>query len=73
MQTNNPDGGRRYLPDPKVCQRYGITPMTLWRWDHDPRVNFPRPIRINHRKYRDEAELESWERSRVASRTQGAA
>jgi predicted DNA-binding transcriptional regulator AlpA len=60
------NGGRRYLPDPQVCQRYGVSAMTLWRWDHDPRVNFPKPIRINRRKYRDEAELEAWERKRAA-------
>ena len=60
------EGGRRYLPDPKVCQRYKITPMTLWRWDHDPDVNFPKPLRIKKRKYRDESELEVWERTRAA-------
>jgi predicted DNA-binding transcriptional regulator AlpA len=59
---------RRYLPDPKVCERYGITSMTLWRWDHDPLVNFPKPIRIKRRKYRDEAELVEWERSQATAR-----
>jgi predicted DNA-binding transcriptional regulator AlpA len=60
---------RRYLPDPQVCKRYGVTPMTLYRWDRDPRVNFPSPIRVNGRKYRDEQQLEGWERTRAA-RTQ---
>jgi hypothetical protein len=31
------------LPDPKVTERYGITAMTLWRWDHDEKLGFPRP------------------------------
>lgn len=57
---------RRYLPDPKVCERYGITSMTLWRWDHDPHLNFPKPIRVKLRKYRDEAELKAWERGLAA-------
>jgi predicted DNA-binding transcriptional regulator AlpA len=56
--------GRRWLPDSQVCKRYGVSPMTLWRWDHNPEMNFPKPMRINRRKYRDEAELEAWERSR---------
>jgi predicted DNA-binding transcriptional regulator AlpA len=54
------------LPDPQVAARYGINPRTLYRWDEQPTLGFPRPLRINHRKYRRIAELESWERSRVA-------
>jgi predicted DNA-binding transcriptional regulator AlpA len=64
---------RRYLPDPKVCQRYDVHPMTLWRWDHDPNLNFPKPIRIGRRKYRDEHELERWERERASGRASTAA
>ena len=68
----NEEKGRRYLPDPKVCQRYDVTPMTLWRWDNDPTIGFPKPIRINKRKYRDESDLEAWERSRAATPTAAA-
>jgi predicted DNA-binding transcriptional regulator AlpA len=59
------DDGKRYLPDPQVCARYQISSMTLWRWDHDPAMNFPPPLRINNRKYRDIDALEAWERSRI--------
>jgi DNA-binding transcriptional MerR regulator len=54
------------LPDPEVARRYGVNPRTLFRWDDQPALNFPRPIRINNRKYRRLHELESWERERVA-------
>jgi predicted DNA-binding transcriptional regulator AlpA len=64
----NQNGGRRYLPDPMVWRRYNVTSMTLWRWDQDPAMNFPKPIRINGRKYRDEDELEAWERARATQR-----
>jgi hypothetical protein len=30
-------------------------------------LGFPKPIRINTRKYRRVSELETWERSRAAS------
>ena len=41
--------------------------MTLRRWDADPRLSFPRPLKIRNRKYRDEAELDAFdERQRVA-------
>jgi predicted DNA-binding transcriptional regulator AlpA len=57
--------GRRWLPDPQVCKRYGVSAMTLWRWDRNPEMNFPGPIRINGRKYRDEDALEAWDRARA--------
>ena len=42
--------------------------MTLRRWDADPTLDFPRPIRIRNRKYRDEAELDAFdERQRMAA------
>ena len=55
------------LPDPAVAARYQVTSRTTDRWDRQPGLNFPRPIRINHRKYRRLSELESWERDRAAS------
>jgi hypothetical protein len=35
--------------------------MTLRRWERDPRLNFPRPLVIRKRKYRDEAELDEFD------------
>jgi predicted DNA-binding transcriptional regulator AlpA len=52
---------KKLLPDHKVCERYCVSPMTLWRWDHDPKLNFPRPIRIRGRKYRDQRELDTFD------------
>jgi predicted DNA-binding transcriptional regulator AlpA len=54
------------LPDPQVAQRYNVNPRTLYRWDEQPALGFPKPLRINRRKYRRVAELEGWERSRGA-------
>ena len=33
---------KRLLPERKVCERYGVTPVTLRRWDQDRRLNFPK-------------------------------
>jgi hypothetical protein len=57
---------QRYLPDALVRQRYGVSDMTIQRWDADPELGFPKALRINGRRYRDEAELEAWERSLAA-------
>ena len=55
---------KRLLPDHKVCDRYSISAMTLWRWDRDPTLNFPKAKRIRGRKYRDESELDAFDASR---------
>jgi hypothetical protein len=52
---------KRLLPDPIVCRRYGVCSMTLWRWDHDPNLKFPKPVRIRGRKYRDQDELNAFD------------
>jgi predicted DNA-binding transcriptional regulator AlpA len=59
---------RRLLPDAKVCERYGIHISTLYCWDHNPALGFPKPIRINKRKYRDEIELDHFDQARAAER-----
>jgi predicted DNA-binding transcriptional regulator AlpA len=55
------------LPDPQVAKRYSVNPRTLYRWDERPTLDFPRPLRINRRKYRRVEELEAWERQRRAA------
>jgi hypothetical protein len=58
---------KRYVPDGKVAkERYGICLSTLYRWDHDEHLGFPVPIRINGRKYRDEAELDAFDKAQRA-------
>ena len=34
---------KRLIPDVKVQRRYGVSAMTIWRWDHDKQLDFPRP------------------------------
>jgi predicted DNA-binding transcriptional regulator AlpA len=55
------DKSKRLIPDPEVCRRYGVVAYTLWRWDHDPDFDFPKPVRINGRKYRVEDELDQFD------------
>jgi predicted DNA-binding transcriptional regulator AlpA len=63
------DKSKRLIPDSAVCRRYGVVAYTLWRWDHDkPELGFPKPVRINGRKYRVEAELDQFDATRAAER-----
>ena len=58
--------GEELLPDPLVAKRYHVSTRTLPRWDENPALGFPPPIRINNRKYRRLRDLERWERERAA-------
>lgn len=54
---------KQYITRKKILERFGgISVMTLWRWEHDEKLGFPKPTSINKRKYYDLAELEVWER-----------
>jgi hypothetical protein len=53
------------VPDTQVCREFQITSMTLWRWDHDPELEFPPPIRIRKRKFRRRSALEIFKRQLV--------
>jgi DNA-binding transcriptional MerR regulator len=62
---------KRLLPERKVCERYGVTPVTLRRWDQDRRLNFPKAVVIRKRKYRDANELDEFD-ARLEGRLQAA-
>jgi predicted DNA-binding transcriptional regulator AlpA len=52
----------RFLSARQVCERYGVTAMTLWRWLRDSEMEFPQPIYINGRRFWNERDLIAWER-----------
>lgn len=53
---------RQYITPKQIRARFGgISEMTLWRWEHDARLGFPKAVLINRRKYYDLAEIEAWE------------
>lgn len=56
---------RGLLSGRAVCQRYGVSSMTVYRWQRDPDLNFPRPVDINGRLYWYVDQLEQFERSRI--------
>jgi len=57
------DADDTLLPDRRVRERYGVSEMTIWRWDNNPALGFPDAIRINGRKYRRLRQLQAWERA----------
>jgi predicted DNA-binding transcriptional regulator AlpA len=64
--TAQADTGRDELvPDPQVWKEFSISAMTLWRWNQDPALNFPPPIKIRNRNFRSRRELEAFKERMV--------
>jgi len=59
---------RTRLPARMVWTRFGVTDRTLDRWVADARLNFPRPMFINGRRYFFLDEIEGWERAQARKR-----
>src|SRR5215208_566141 len=55
-------GNRLYLPRRKLPERYTATPMTIYRWERDPLLDFPQAMIVNGKKFYDVDELEAWEK-----------
>lgn len=60
--SDGDDGPDELVPDSIVCREFGISSMTLWRWDHDVELKFPPPIIIRKRKFRVRRHLEAFKR-----------
>ena len=56
---------KSYLPRRKLPKRYGVTEMTVWRWERDPLLGFPDPLVVNGKKFYAVAALEAWEMARM--------
>jgi predicted DNA-binding transcriptional regulator AlpA len=57
--SNNPSSFHQ------LRRRYGVSDMSLWRWQKDQSLGFPKPLRINGRRFWKLSELEAWEVSRM--------
>ena len=44
----------------------GKSPMTFWRYERDPSLDFPKPIRIKRRKHWRIGEIEEFEAAQAA-------
>jgi len=69
VEPVTPKGGPAsdFVPGPAVAKRYGVTPMTFYRWLDNPDLAFPRPLYIGRFRYWRQSELIEWERSRPRS------
>src|SRR5262249_46753254 len=55
------------IPDVVVArERYHVHPHTLRRWDKNSALEFPPPVYINGRRYREADKLDAWDRRNSA-------
>jgi hypothetical protein len=51
------------IPDCDVArERYRVHPHTLRRWDKNLALDFPPPVYVNGRRYREAEKLDIWDR-----------
>ena len=55
------DQREKLLPAKKVRERYGVSDQSIWRWLHSEKLGFPKPIRIQGRRYWRLSQLSQWE------------
>ena len=48
----------------------GISDMSLWRFLHDKKLGFPKPIYINRRRFWSHDELQQWLENRPSKKPQ---
>jgi predicted DNA-binding transcriptional regulator AlpA len=61
-------GTGSWISAAQVRLRYNISDMTLYRWSTDESLNFPRPMKINKRKFFRIEELNEWDK-RISTRS----
>ncbi len=62
-----------FLASRSTRGRYGISAMTLYRWQRDHKLGFPHPIVVNGRKLWRLRDLEEWERAKAHDAERGRA
>jgi predicted DNA-binding transcriptional regulator AlpA len=61
MNFRIPQSSEDLLPAVHLLARYRVSDMTLFRWLKDEKLGFPKPIRINGRRYWRLADLQAFE------------
>jgi hypothetical protein len=66
--AHNADPDRdEFVPDPQIQREFGVSAMTLWRWDRDPALMFPPAVKIRGRNFRSRRQLEEFKQRMLAA------
>jgi predicted DNA-binding transcriptional regulator AlpA len=69
MAKLQPQSEKRWTRNAALARYLNVSAMCLWRWQRDPRMNFPKPVRINKYAYTDLADVDQWMKERVVDLT----
>jgi predicted DNA-binding transcriptional regulator AlpA len=59
---------QRWVRNVALAEYFGVTTMTIWRWQRDPNLSFPQPSVVNGISFTDIEAVDQWMRQRVAKR-----
>jgi predicted DNA-binding transcriptional regulator AlpA len=51
---------RELIPDAEAAYSLGVSVRTLIRWDNRSELDFPKPVRVNGRRFRRPVEIAKW-------------
>jgi predicted DNA-binding transcriptional regulator AlpA len=54
----------KWLNDKKLCVHLDVSPMSLWRLQNNPTLNFPKATKVNGLKRTNVGEVDAWMRER---------
>ncbi len=57
-----------WLGGAQLAAMLGVTAMTIWRWERDPKLEFPRPAIIRDRKRWNRDDVNAWMRRTVTNK-----
>lgn len=61
------DGPSKYLTTAELADRYHISTKTLYRWERDEKLSFPKSIKLNGRNLYPVEQIQEWERRRAGA------
>jgi predicted DNA-binding transcriptional regulator AlpA len=57
-----------WLAGAQLAKFLSVTTMTIWRWERDPKLEFPQPTIIRDRKYWNRDDINAWMRRTATSK-----
>ena len=57
-----------WLGGARTATYLGVTAMTIWRWERDPKLAFPAAAIIHGRKYWNRNDIDAWMRRMATSK-----
>ena len=57
-----------WLGGARTAMYLGVTAMTIWRWERDPKLAFPTASVIHGRKYWNRNDIDMWMRGMAISK-----